>query len=115
MLFCRKTDDTVWNPPLSKRTPTFQLTPLFLSNFFMIPLFVQILKTRNPPNFRGGGGNYENTISGNLTATMSDHLPQFITLPNIFSNPPSNKSNTYERDWSNFVHENFILDYFSVD
>ena len=57
----------------------------------------------------------ENTISGNLTATVSDHLPQFIILPNIFSNPPSNKSNIYERDWCNFVQENFILDYFSVD
>ena len=45
MLFCRKTDETVWKPPppLSKRTP------LFLSSFFMTPLFVQILKTRNPP------------------------------------------------------------------
>ena len=26
----------------------------------------------------------ENTISGNVTAIMSDHLPQFIILPNIF-------------------------------
>ena len=42
------------------------------------------------------------SISGNLTATISDHLPQFLTVPNIFSNPPSNKSNIYERDWSNF-------------
>ena len=57
----------------------------------------------------------ENTISGNLTATISDHLPQSIILPNVFSNPPSNKSNIYERDWSNFGQENFILDYFSVD
>ena len=57
----------------------------------------------------------EITISGNLTATISDHLPQFIILPNIFSNPPSNESNIYERGWSNFVQENFILDYFSVD
>ena len=54
----------------------------------------------------------ENTISGNLAATISDHLPQFIILPNIFSNPTSNKSNTYERDCSNFVQENLILDYF---
>ena len=57
----------------------------------------------------------ENTISSNLTATISDHVPQFIILPNIFYNPPSNKSNIYERDWSNFVQENFILDYFSVN
>ena len=55
----------------------------------------------------------ENTVLGNLTATISDHLPQFIILPNISSNPSSNKSNIYERDWSNFVRENFILDYFS--
>ena len=57
----------------------------------------------------------KNAILSNLTATISDHLPQFIILPNISSNSPSNKSNIYERDWSNFVQENFILDYFSVD
>ena len=33
--------------PLSKRTPPFELNPLFLSNFFMTSLVVQILKTRN--------------------------------------------------------------------
>ena len=53
--------------------------------------------------------------SENKSATKSDHLPQFIILPNIFSNPPSNKKNIHERDWSNLVQENFILDYFSVD
>ena len=55
------------------------------------------------------------SISGNLIATISDHLPQFLIVLNIFSNPPSNKSNIYERDWSNFDQENFILDYFSID
>ena len=57
----------------------------------------------------------KNNISGNLTATISNHLPQFITLPNISCNPPSNKSNIYERDWSNVVQENFILKHFPVD
>ena len=57
----------------------------------------------------------ENIVSGNLTASISDYLPQFITLLNMFSNVPSNKSNIHERDWSNFVLENFTLDYFSVD
>ena len=28
---------------------------------------------------------------------------------------PSNKVNIFERDWSNFDQENFILDYFSID
>ena len=50
-------------------------------------------------------------ISGNLTATISDHLPQFAIIPNI----SGNKYNIYERDWSKFDRENFILDYFSVD
>ena len=54
-------------------------------------------------------------ISGNLTATISDHLPQFAIIPNMFGNISGNKSNIYERDWSKFDRENFILDYFSVD
>ena len=54
-------------------------------------------------------------ISGNLTATISDDLPQFAIIPNIFANISGNKSNIYERDWSKFDRENCILDYFSVD
>ena len=40
-----------------------------------------------------------------MTATISD----------IFGNIPGNKTNIYERDWSKFDLENFILDCFSVD
>ena len=54
-------------------------------------------------------------ISGNLTLTISDHLPQFMIAPNVFCNPPSNKANIFESDWLNFDQENFILDYFSID
>ena len=50
-----------------------------------------------------------------MTATISDHLPQFAIIPNMFGNISGNKSNIYERDWSKFDQENFILDYFSVD
>ena len=50
-----------------------------------------------------------------MTATISDHLPQFAIIPNIFGNISGNKYNIYERDWSKFHRENFILDYFSVD
>ena len=50
-------------------------------------------------------------ISGNLTATIFDHLPQFAIIPNMFGNISDNKSNIYERDWSKFDRENFILDY----
>ena len=36
-------------------------------------------------------------ISGKLTATISDHLPQFAIIPNMFDNILCNKSNIYER------------------
>ena len=54
-------------------------------------------------------------MSGNLTATISDHLPQFLVILNLFGNVSGNKSNIYQRDWSKFHRENLILDYFSVD
>ena len=51
-------------------------------------------------------------ISGNITETTSDHLSQFSFVPNILSNTSTQKSNYYERDWSKFKQENFMLDYF---
>ena len=51
-----KTDKTIWKTPLSKRTRPLSTNPLFLSNFFMSPIFIQISKTRNTSNFRWGGG-----------------------------------------------------------
>ena len=51
-------------------------------------------------------------ISGNITATISDHLPQFLFASNVLSNPLCNLSNLLERDWSKFSKENFILDCF---
>ena len=56
-----------------------------------------------------------NIISGNLRSSISDHLPQFLVAPNIFFNASYTKSNNYERDWSRFDQENFVLDYFSVE
>ena len=53
-------------------------------------------------------------ISGYLTSAIS-HLPQFMIVPNVFCNSPSNKANIFEKDWSNFNQENFILDYVSID
>ena len=56
-----------------------------------------------------------NIISGNLTASILDHLPQFLVAPNIFFNASYSKSNNYERDWSRFDQESFVFDYFSVE
>ena len=54
-------------------------------------------------------------VSGNFTATISDHLPQFAIIPSMFGNIIGNKSKIYGRDWSKFDRENFILDYFILD
>ena len=59
--------------------------------------------------------NEPDIISGSLTAAISDHLPQFAIIPNIFGNISGNEYNIHEKDWSKFDRENFILDYFSVD
>ena len=56
-----------------------------------------------------------NITSGNLTASTSDHFPQFFVVPNIFLNASYLKSNYYQREWSRFDQENFVLDYFSVE
>ena len=56
-----------------------------------------------------------NTISGNLTASISDHLSQFHVAPNIFFNASYPKCNNYEQDWSRFDQENVVLNYFSVN
>ena len=41
-------------------------------------------------------------IVGNLTATISDQLLQFLIAPDIFCNLPANKTNIFERNWSKF-------------
>ena len=52
-------------------------------------------------------------ISGYLTATISDHLPQFSIVLSMAGNISVSKSSIYKRDWSKFEPENFILDFFS--
>ena len=49
--------------------------------------------------------------SGNITATISDNLPKFSFVSNILSNHSTQKSKSYERDWSKFKQQNFAFDY----
>ena len=90
-----------------------------LSSHMLLPHIVQPTRIRNNSNTLSyniySNVNTPNNISSNLTATISDHLPQFLIAPDIFSNPPSTKLNIFERDWSKFDQENFIIDYLSVD
>ena len=48
-------------------------------------------------------------ISGNITATISDHLPQFSFVPNILSNPSTQKSNYMREIGQNFNKKTLYL------
>ena len=37
-------------------------------------------------------------VCDNIIAKISDHLPHLLISPNKFADPPSNKSNIFERD-----------------
>ena len=54
-------------------------------------------------------------IYGNVTATISDHLPKLLFFHKVLSNPSCQKSHIYERDWYKFIHQNFVLDSFHKD
>ena len=88
----------------------------FLASNFIIPLILQptILTSHSKTLIDNIFRNIlsSDIISGNLTATISDHLPQFLFAPNIHWNPSNNNSNVFEKDWSKFNKENFIHDYF---
>ena len=60
-------------------------------------------------NFSGNEIVNPNTISGNLTATISDNLPQSAMIHNMFGNMWSNKSNIYDSDCWKFDQENFRI------
>ena len=72
-----------------------------LSSHMLLPHIVQPTRIRN--NSKTLIDNIysnvitPNNISGNITATISDHLPQFLIAPDIFSNPPSTKLDIFQR------------------
>ena len=51
-------------------------------------------------------------ISGDITATILDHLPRYLFAPNVLSKASCQKSNIYERYWSKFFQKDFELDHF---
>ena len=55
------------------------------------------------------------TVCGNLTSTISDHLPQVLFIPSMFSDNLDTKSNIFERSWTNFNQAEFVMDYFDKD
>ena len=88
-------------------------TNFFLPNIFLPTRIGNTSKTLIDNIFSNSLSN--ETVSGNISASISDHLPQFSIFPDIFTDYPSPKSNVVERDWDNFNQQNFILDYFELD
>ena len=50
-----------------------------------------------------------------LFVVMLQLLFPILISPNTVTNPFSNKSNVFKRDWSKFDHKNFITDCFNID
>ena len=53
--------------------------------------------------------NFDKGISGNITASISDHLPQFLIIPKENYQPPK-KHNIFKRDVKNFDKETFVAE-----
>ena len=85
------------------------LTCHTLSNLFDIEVIQETLLT-----IFSVMSSQKTNICGNITAAISDHLPQFLISPNSFANPPSNKY-VFERDCSKYDQENVIFDFFDID
>ena len=54
-------------------------------------------------------------IPGNIIANISDHLLQFFFAPNTLSSPSCQKLIFHESNWSKFIQQYFILDYFDEE
>ena len=55
-------------------------------------------------------------IPGNLSISISDHLPSFFIIPNANQNHREpKKQNIYTTNTKQFERVNFILDYFDID
>ena len=90
-----------------------------LSSNFLLPhllLPTRISKTSMLiDNIFSNSTSLEESKSGNVTSTFSDHLPQFIFLKDFFSKIPAVKSNILRHDWRKFESNKFISDFDQTD
>ena len=70
-----------------------------LSFYMLLPPIAQLIRNINNSKTLIDNSSLNvitpNNILGNLTATITDHLPQFLIAPDIFSNQPSTKLNIF--------------------
>ena len=98
--------------------PTNEFQDSHLSHYFLLHILQPSRVTTNSKTLIDNifsNKAVPNIISGNLTVSTSDQLPEFLVAPNIVFNASYPESNNYERDWSRFDQEHFVLDYFSVE
>ena len=57
----------------------------------------------------------QNITSGNLTVSISDHLPQFLFTQSKLPQEKEVKPTLFKRNFNNFDPDNFILDLLDVD
>ena len=88
------------------------------SSNFLLPLIflpTTISKTSILIDIFSNLTSLEETELGNITSTFSDHLPQFIFLPDFFSTVPVTKSNILRRNWKIFESSKFISDFSQIN
>ena len=57
----------------------------------------------------------KSAMSGNISSSISDHLPQFFILPEFFSNSPPTKYNIISHDWEKFNNQSFLEDFEKIN
>ena len=56
----------------------------------------------------------KSVMSGNISSNISDHVPQFFILPDVFSNSPPIKYNIFH-DWEIFNNQSFLEDFEKIN
>ena len=57
----------------------------------------------------------KSAMSGNISSSISDHLPQFFILPEFFSKSPPTKYNIISHDWDKFNDQPFLQDFEKIN
>ena len=54
-------------------------------------------------------------MPGNISSSISDHLPQFFILIEFFSKSPLTKYNIISHDWEKFGNQSFLQDFEKIN
>ena len=101
----------------SSHSETSDFLDIMTSNFLLpsiiIPTKINRIKDTLIDNIFTNQTNPD-IISGNITTTISDHLPSFVVIPKLNQRHLPKKHNILKRDIKNFDRENFLLDLLSI-